>query len=345
MSIYDPLAFDVFGNPKPIAPLPQLRIVGENLNDAQMTEAQRVFARFCETARLSRNPMPTERGRLGDGSEYRIMTVGTSRIMQVWLGTAGGGGEGGGNSCPLPPEININIYGPGVRNRNISIERSEPSIVDGGTYYESGTLSGGNFYAFMVDGVGPDHSYKKSYSASGTVTMTSELVGSSAITWTENFTSTATKCTHTTSDGFILENMIVNGTYSYTNRVSERDGKTYVASGTATGYAFATGDPAVGHYILTCGDDAPGTSSETETEFTEFKDLSAAHNAAMSRLIAYAASLREPYIQRKSALEEQRLVLLRIPCSPEYMSALRSFERALLDLERDVAAFNALPPI
>ena len=175
--------------------------------------------------------------------------------------------------------------------------------------------------------------------------MTSELVGSSAITWTENFTSTATKCTHTTSGGFIRESMIVNGTYSYTNRVSERDGKTYVASGTATGYAFATGDPAVGHYILTCGDDAPGTSSETETEFTEFKDLSAAHNAAMSQLIAYAASLREPYIQRKSALEEQRLVLLRIPCSPEYMSALRSFERALLDLERDVAAFNALPPI
>lgn len=87
--LYNPLAFGVLGNPNPIAPVPQLRVVGV-LNKGQQNEAQIIFARFCEAARLSHNPSPNARGRLGDGSEYRIVTVGNSRIMTVWPQDQGG---------------------------------------------------------------------------------------------------------------------------------------------------------------------------------------------------------------------------------------------------------------
>ncbi|WP_423459981.1 hypothetical protein [Ottowia sp. VDI28] len=82
--LHDHLAFDIFGNPKPIAPLPELRIVGRGMSRDQIQMAQRAFTNYNQRASLSSVPNPVEAGRLPDGSRYKAFTVGRNRYMQVW---------------------------------------------------------------------------------------------------------------------------------------------------------------------------------------------------------------------------------------------------------------------
>lgn len=82
--IWNPLAFDIFGNPNPIVAPPQLRVQGGTLTEVQALSAQNVFAKFCNSARLSSVPNPTEYGQLPDGSQYKIVDVAGNRTMLVW---------------------------------------------------------------------------------------------------------------------------------------------------------------------------------------------------------------------------------------------------------------------
>lgn len=82
--IWNPLAFDIFGNPNPIVAPPQLRVLGGALTEVQALSAQNVFAKFCGSARLSSVPNPTEYGQLPDGSQYKIVDVAGNRTMLVW---------------------------------------------------------------------------------------------------------------------------------------------------------------------------------------------------------------------------------------------------------------------
>lgn len=101
--IWNPLAFDIFGNPNPIVAPPQLRVQGGTLTEVQALSAQNVFAKFCDSARLSSVPNPTEYGQLPDGSQYKIVDVAGNRTMLVWAIEGDGGSEEGGGMICLPP--------------------------------------------------------------------------------------------------------------------------------------------------------------------------------------------------------------------------------------------------
>lgn len=81
--LWSPFAYDVGGAPHAAAATPELRAYGQ-LTAVQAAAAQDVFARFCQTARNSMVPNPTEWGNLPDGTPYRIDRIGVQTIMQVW---------------------------------------------------------------------------------------------------------------------------------------------------------------------------------------------------------------------------------------------------------------------
>ena len=83
--LWNPFAFGVTGNPVLAETPPALRVYGAEPTKEQLAMAQHAFARFCSTSRLSAVPNPVERGRLPDGSEYRIVVVGKTPIMEVVL--------------------------------------------------------------------------------------------------------------------------------------------------------------------------------------------------------------------------------------------------------------------
>lgn len=85
--LWSPFAYDVGGAPHAAAATPELRAYGQ-LTAAQAAAAQDVFARFCQTARNSMVPNPTEWGNLPDGTPYRIDRIGVQTIMQVWPSAA-----------------------------------------------------------------------------------------------------------------------------------------------------------------------------------------------------------------------------------------------------------------
>lgn len=84
MNLYNPYAFDVLGNPAPVAAPPVLRLENGQTTVAQVAQARAVFARYCDGARLSQVPNPVTVGKLADGSPYRITVVGAQTIMQIW---------------------------------------------------------------------------------------------------------------------------------------------------------------------------------------------------------------------------------------------------------------------
>lgn len=84
MSLYDPHAFTVLGNPVDPACPAVLRAVGGPASAELMTLAQQQFYKHCMLSRLSVVPNPREIGRLSDGTRYEIVTVGITRTMTVW---------------------------------------------------------------------------------------------------------------------------------------------------------------------------------------------------------------------------------------------------------------------
>lgn len=66
-----------------LAPV-QLRVEEGSASRDQVRAVQDAFARFARRATFSHVPNPTESGLLGDGSPYRITTVGNTTIVQLW---------------------------------------------------------------------------------------------------------------------------------------------------------------------------------------------------------------------------------------------------------------------
>lgn len=83
MSLWNPNAFSIAGQPlAPEAP-PALRVYGGQATPEQRAMAQQAFASFCSQTRLSAAPNQTQLGRLPDGSPYRIVTFGNTAIMEL----------------------------------------------------------------------------------------------------------------------------------------------------------------------------------------------------------------------------------------------------------------------
>lgn len=113
MSLWNPYAFTPTG--QPMAPQTNaLRVYGAEPSKGQLAMAQQAFAEFCMTERLSFAPNQTRQGFLPDGSKYRIVVVGNTRIMEVRVNGAdevdgvpemahGVLRDRGWNSPPTPP--------------------------------------------------------------------------------------------------------------------------------------------------------------------------------------------------------------------------------------------------
>ncbi len=113
MSLWNPYAFTPTG--QPMAPQTNaLRVYGAEPSKGQLAMAQQAFAEFCMTERLSFAPNQTQQGFLPDGSKYRIVVVGNTRIMEVRVNGAdevdgapemahGVLRDRGWNSPPTPP--------------------------------------------------------------------------------------------------------------------------------------------------------------------------------------------------------------------------------------------------
>ena len=81
-NIWNPHAFGVTG--QPVGPqVNTLRVYGAEPSKEQLAMAQQTFAKFCMTERLSFAANQTQQGFLPDGSKYRIVVVGNTRIMEV----------------------------------------------------------------------------------------------------------------------------------------------------------------------------------------------------------------------------------------------------------------------
>ncbi|MDH1337670.1 hypothetical protein N5D77_26920, partial [Comamonas thiooxydans] len=82
--LFNPFNRRVTGEPfNGLAPV-QLRVEEGTASRDQVRAAQDAFARFARRATFSNVPNPTESGVLGDGSPYRITTVGNTTIVQLW---------------------------------------------------------------------------------------------------------------------------------------------------------------------------------------------------------------------------------------------------------------------
>lgn len=83
--IWNPHAFTILGQPLAPAAPPVLHVMGgQQASAAQMSMAQATFARFCDEARASFVPNPSETGYLADGTAYEISVVGNSSVMEIW---------------------------------------------------------------------------------------------------------------------------------------------------------------------------------------------------------------------------------------------------------------------
>ncbi|CUB01444.1 hypothetical protein [Comamonas thiooxydans] len=82
--LFNPFNRRVTGEPfNGLAPV-QLRVEEGSASRDQVRAVQDAFARFARRATFAHVPNPTESGVLGDGSPYRITTVGNTTIVQLW---------------------------------------------------------------------------------------------------------------------------------------------------------------------------------------------------------------------------------------------------------------------
>lgn len=87
MTIWNPFIFSPSGGALPPGTPPVLRVMdGGQPTAQQLTWSQNVFYSFCDRMRGSVAPNPVESGRLPDGSAYKIMVVGNSTTMLLWVG-------------------------------------------------------------------------------------------------------------------------------------------------------------------------------------------------------------------------------------------------------------------
>lgn len=167
----------------------QLRVEEGSASRDQVRATQDAFARFARRATFSHVPNPAESGVLGDGSPYRITTVGNTTIVQLWpvqqnpsLFTLRGisfilramdGSALPEHSTPAGDPVNyvltplVDRVGERIANGRFKISR--PKVVQGGQlvsrsakgdFYMVGGGSGGDVHAY-----GDRHYRERHYTA------------------------------------------------------------------------------------------------------------------------------------------------------------------------------------
>lgn len=349
--IWNPLAFDIFGNPNPIVAPPQLLVQGgRTLTEVQALSAQNVFAKFCNSARLSSVPNPTEYGQLPDGSQYKIVDVAGNRTMLVWASEGDGGSEEGGGMICLPPSRpNVDFT---VPYKSVSAlfrwASSETVVLDVFSLYAevSGDGSVVTFYT------GPPKDGEDQYASSRDTVVWEVLLDNSVVhTITSVKTRTTSLVHYSYTGGITTFNLIaVNVDVNEENWIdlgipSWGDRDPYITSaGSYTHYYYLIDNVGIGtapdkKEVTTQVYGADGSLEwrsyvlprEPLPELASAIATAAAQTAANK---AAAEATAQELNQRKDALVLEYEALLLMECSPAYNARRSAYEAALAELKK-----------
>lgn len=354
--IWNPLAFDIFGNPNPIVAPPQLRVQGGTLTEVQALSAQNVFAKFCNSARLSSVPNPTEYGQLPDGSQYKIVDVAGNRTMLVWASEGDGGSEEGGGMICLPPsrpnvDFTVPFKGVSASFRKAS---AEAVILDVFSLYAD-VSSDGRVVTYYT---GPPKDGEEQYASWRDTVVWEILIGDSVAHTIKSVRTTTTALVHYSyTHGIITFNYIdVNVDVNEANWIdlgipSWGDWDPYITSaGSYTYYYSPTDGPSIGtapdkKEVTTWVYGADGSLEwrsyvlprEPLPELASAIATAAAQTAANK---AAAAATAQALNQRKDALVLEYEALLLMECSAAYNARRSAYEAALAELKKSPYAYT-----
>jgi len=347
--IWNPLAFDIFGNPNPIVAPPQLRVLGGTLTEVQALSAQNVFAKFCNSARLSSVPNPTEYGQLPDGSQYKIVDVAGNRTMLVWASEGGGSEEGGGMICLPPSRPNVDFT---VPYKSVSAlfrwASSETVVLDVFSLYAevSGDGSVVTYYT------GPPKDGEEQFASSRDTVVWEILIDDSvAHTITSVKTRTTALVHYSYTIGItVVNSIVVNVDVNEANWIdlgipSWGDRDPYITSaGSYTYYYSLTNGPGIG----TAPDKKEVTTqvygADSSLEWRSYvlpreplPELASAIATAAAQTAANKAAAEataQELNQRKDALVLEYEALLLMECSAAYNARRSAYEAALAELKK-----------
>lgn len=342
MSLYDPHAFTVLGNPVDPACPAVLRAVGGPASAELMTLAQQQFYKHCMLSRLSVVPNPREAGRLSDGTRYEIVTVGITRTMTVWpedddSGTQWFNCDAPSRAPPQPPFVPspVPTTGGATFTKSELVWRELAWETDHANRYS--TQHGYWWSIYLGDEkIGDDY---------GTMTITHHpptepgMLGMATITF-DNFMYTA----------------LVSG--SYENGEDTREFGTFILNASITSYDGASSRQVVGTDTVLSwygyGDYIGGPYTQTTTV------PGAEHPAAKAAKEMAASMTAASYAKYYTDLAKRDVLVARIPalrgqydwlilnrdaessengCSLEYKQRRMAYESALKKYVDDVTAF------
>lgn len=352
--IWNPLAFDIFGNPNPIVAPPQLRVLGGTLTEVQALSAQNVFAKFCNSARLSSVPNPTEYGQLPDGSQYKIVDVAGNRTMLVWA-SDGGSEEGGGMICLPPSRPNVDFT---VPYKSVSAlfrwASSETVVLDVFSLYAevSGDGSVVTYYT------GPPKDGEDQFISSRDTVVWEVLIDNSVVhTITSVRTRTTALVHYSYTSGVVTfnviavnvdvneENWIDLGIPSWSDRdpyITSAGSYTHYYSPDGAGIGTAPDKKEVTTRVYGADGSLEWRSYVLPREpLPELASAIATANAQTAANKAAAEATAQALNQRKDALVLEYEALLLMECSAAYNARRSAYEAALAELKKSPYAHTS----
>lgn len=354
--IWNPLAFDIFGNPNPIVAPPQLRVQGGTLTEVQALSAQNVFAKFCNSARLSSVPNPTEYGQLPDGSQYKIVDVAGNRTMLVWASEGDGGSdEGGGMICLPPSRPNVDFT---VPYKSVSAlfrwASSETAVLDVFSLYAevSGDGSVVTYYT------GPPKDGEEQYASLRDTVVWEVLLDNSVVhTITSVRTRTTALVHYSYTAGIITfnhiavnvdvneENWIDLGIPSWSDKdpyITSAGSYTHYYSPHGVGIGTAPDKKEVTTRVYGADGSLEWRSYVLPREpLPELASAIATANAQTAANKAAAEATAQALNQRKDALVLEYEALLLMECSAAYNARRSAYEAALAELKKSPYAHTS----
>lgn len=354
--IWNPLAFDIFGNPNPIVAPPQLRVQGGTLTEVQALSAQNVFAKFCNSARLSSVPNPTEYGQLPDGSQYKIVDVAGNRTMLVWASEGDGGSdEGGGMICLPPSRPNVDFT---VPYKSVSAlfrwASSETVVLDVFSLYAevSGDGSVVTYYT------GPPKDGEEQYASLRDTVVWEVLLDNSVVhTITSVRTRTTALVHYSYTAGIITfnhiavnvdvneENWIDLGIPSWSDKdpyITSAGSYTHYYSPHGVGIGTAPDKKEVTTRVYGADGSLEWRSYVLPREpLPELASAIATANAQTAANKAAAEATAQALNQRKDALVLEYEALLLMECSAAYNARRSAYEAALAELKKSPYAHTS----
>lgn len=355
--IWNPLAFDIFGNPNPIVAPPQLRVLGGTLTEVQALSAQNVFAKFCNSARLSSVPNPTEYGQLPDGSQYKIVDVAGNRTMLVWASEGDGGSEEGGGMICLPPSRpNVDFTVP-YKSVSALFRRasSETVVLDVFSLYAE-VSSDGSVVTYYT---GPPKDGEEQYASWRDTVVWEVLLDNSVV---HTITSVRTRTTALVHYSYtigitVVNSIVVNVDVNEANWIdlgipSWGDSDPYITSaGSYTHYYSITDGASIGtapdkKEVTTQVYGADGSLEWRSyvlprEPLPELASAIATANAQTAANKAAAEATAQALNQRKDALVLEYEALLLMECSAAYNARRSAYEAALAELKKSPYAHTS----